>query len=151
MKFLTDIKSEINWPKTIALSTKSDATWSIEAKTRDPNDKTKENCSTKTSDYFFYIPMPKNIRDPTSKKIFSAYVGFDFESMHLNEWVYENVKEKTIGKYNWVKVCHDNVLHCAVSLCKNNKTQDTTFLLMKILRSFRFSRVQLLFLLSYRR
>jgi hypothetical protein len=39
--------------------------------------------------------MPKNIKLPINKKIFSAYVDFDFESMHL-----KNTNEENNRKYN---------------------------------------------------
>lgn len=32
-----------------------------------------------------YLPTPKNIRLPMSKKIFSAYIGLGLESMHLKK------------------------------------------------------------------
>lgn len=56
-------------------------------------------------------PTPKNMRLPMNRKIFSAYVGLDFESMHLNGRHSRNNNHmrrwETIAESE--NVCHDNL------------------------------------------
>lgn len=89
-------------PSTIALSISSSGTWSMLASTNPP-----DGNYFRSFKYFFSnstnLPTVKNIKLPMKRKIFSAYVGLDFESMHLNG---KQQRRWTIAESE--NVCHDN-------------------------------------------
>jgi hypothetical protein len=63
------------------------------------------------------------MRLPMNRKIFSAYVGLDFESMHLNGERQQQATMETIAESE--NVCHDNLNSLYVHTTIKNRANYT--------------------------